>query len=171
MTQDLRPSGMSKTDFLTAFGGVYEHSEWIAETLFDQDLTADHDMTDGLAAALADIIEAAGEGPQLTLLKAHPDLAGKLAVSGGLTDESKSEQAGAGLDACTQEEFERFQTLNETYKSKFGFPFILAVKGWHRTQILESFETRVTNEPAIEFRTALDQVHRIAKLRISAILG
>ena len=122
-----------------------------------------------LIATLRAIIEAAGEAPQLTLLRAHPDLAGKLAKSGELTAESTSEQAGAGLDECTPEEFAEFTHLNDTYKAKFGFPYILAVKGRHRVEILDNFRSRVDNSTTQEFREALDQVHQIARLRLEAM--
>lgn len=161
------PSRLSRDAFVAAYGRVYEHSPWIAEMLFDQGLTLAHDALDGLAADLRKVVEAGGEMRQLALLRAHPDLAGKLAVAGKLTRESRGEQAGAGLDACSPSEFSRFQELNTAYTARFGFPFIFAVKGKSRGEILAAFETRVNNDAATEFRTALDQVHRIAYLRLS----
>ena len=103
------------------------------------------------------------------VLRAHPDLAGKLAQSGALTEESTSEQAGAGLDQCSAAEFKEFTDLNTIYREKFGFPFILAVKGRHRTEILQNFRDRVPNDIATEFREALNQVHQIAKMRLEAL--
>jgi OHCU decarboxylase len=168
MTRKFRqsPSALSRVDFITTFGRIYEHSPWIAETLFDRGMAANHDALDDLAASLREIVEAGGETRQLALLRAHPDLAGKLAISGDLTRESRGEQAGAGLDACSPAEFARFQELNATYTARFGFPFILAVKGKSRADILQAFEQRLGNDKATEFRTALDQVHRIAYLRL-----
>ena len=160
------PTKMSKSTFVEQFGGVYEHSAWVAEKAFDDGLPKD---AEALVATLRAIIEGAGEAPQLTLLRAHPDLAGKLAKSGELTAESTSEQAGAGLDECTPEEFAEFTQLNDTYKAKFGFPYILAVKGRHRVEILDNFRSRVNNSAAQEFREALDQVHQIARLRLEAL--
>ena len=160
------PRGLDRTAFVARFGRVYEHSPWIAETLFDQGVTAAHDTQDGLAAALRAVVEAGGITRQLALLRSHPDLAGKLAIAGTLTQESRGEQAGAGLDACSPAEFASFQALNTAYKARFGFPFILAVKGKSRLEILAAFEQRVAYDPAAEFRTALDQVHRIAYLRL-----
>jgi 2-oxo-4-hydroxy-4-carboxy-5-ureidoimidazoline decarboxylase len=122
-----------------------------------------------LAEAMAVHVEASGEAAQLALLRAHPDLAGKLALRGELTAESTSEQAGAGIDHCSPEEYDEFQRLNRRYTARFGFPFILAVKGYDRAGILEAFRCRVTNAPATEFREALDQVHRIARLRLQAM--
>jgi len=103
------------------------------------------------------------------LLRAHPDLAGKLAISGELTADSTSEQASAQLDKCTPEEFAEFQSLNDRYKEAFGFPYILAVRGRNRQEILENFRSRVDNTPDTEFAEALKQVHRIALLRIEAL--
>ena len=163
------PSTMAQADLVAIYGGVYEHSPWIAEEACEQGLRTDHDTAEGLSQALRAVVEAAGEDRQLSLLRAHPDLAGKLAVEGKLTEESTSEQAGAGLDHCTPEEFARFKTLNETYTEKFEFPFILAVAGYRRPEILETFERRVGNERDAEMREALDQVHRIALFRLIAL--
>jgi OHCU decarboxylase len=163
---DPAPSALSRDDFVATIGRVYEHSPWIAESLFDHGLKSEHETLDGLAAAMRAIVESGDKARQLALLRAHPDLAGKLAVAGELTAESRGEQAGAGLDQCTPAEFARFHDLNGLYRRRFGFPFILAVKGKKRAEILAAFEGRVGNDPAVEFRTALDQVHRIAYLRL-----
>jgi len=160
------PTKMSKSIFVEQFGGVYEHSAWVAEKAFDDALPSG---VEPMITVLRAIIEAAGEAPQLALLRAHPDLAGKLAKTGELTAESTSEQAGAGLDECTPEEFAEFTHLNDTYKAKFGFPYILAVKGRHRVEILDNFRSRVDNSTQQEFREALDQVHQIARLRLEAL--
>ncbi|MBL4873217.1 MAG: 2-oxo-4-hydroxy-4-carboxy-5-ureidoimidazoline decarboxylase [Rhodobacteraceae bacterium] len=160
------PLKLPKSTFVEQFGGVYEHSAWVAEKAFDDGLPSG---VESMIATLRAIIEAAGEAPQLALLRAHPDLAGKLAKTGELTAESTSEQAGAGLDECTPEEFAEFTHLNDTYKTKFGFPYILAVKGRHRVEILDNFRARVDNSTQQEFREALDQVHQIARLRLEAL--
>ncbi|NOR61317.1 MAG: 2-oxo-4-hydroxy-4-carboxy-5-ureidoimidazoline decarboxylase [Rhodobacteraceae bacterium] len=155
----------NKYAYVDRFGGVYEHSPWVAEQAFDM---GPPDPAE-LPAIMRQIVEDAGKDAQLTLLRAHPDLAGKLAKTGELTNESTSEQASAGLDQCTEEEFTAFTTLNERYKTSFGFPYILAVRGRHRTEILENFRARVDNTPEVEFREALDQVHQIAALRFEAL--
>ena len=162
---------LDRTDFVARFGGIYEHSSWVAETCFDKGLHKDAETPSDLAGPFARIVESAGHEPQLILLRAHPDLAGKLARGGGLTADSTSEQASAGLDQCTEAEFEEFTRLNTAYREKFGFPYILAVRGRHRTEILENFRKRVPNDPGTEFREALNQVHQIAKLRLDALGG
>jgi OHCU decarboxylase len=160
------PSRLDRAQFLQLQGRVYEHSAWIAEALWDRGLTPAHDDIDVLHRDLAAIVDAAPHERQLALLNAHPDLAGRLAMRGELTAESSSEQAGAGLDKCSADEFRRFTDLNDAYKKKFSFPFILAVKGKGRAEILQNFEQRIHNSPDAEFRTALGEVHKIALLRL-----
>ncbi len=155
----------NKRAYVTRFGGVYEHSPWVAEQAFDMGPPAPKD----LPSVMRNIVEDAGQEAQLALLRAHPDLAGKLAKSGALTAESSAEQASAGLDQCSEEEFAEFTALNARYKERFGFPYILAVRGRTRQDILENFRTRVDNPPEVEFREALDQVHQIAALRFEAL--
>lgn len=157
----------NKRAYVDRFGGVYEHSPWVAETAFEMGPPKPL----ALPAIMREIVENAGQKAQLTLLRAHPDLAGKLAKSGALTQESSSEQASAGLDQCSEAEFTEFTTLNERYKAKFGFPYILAVRGRHRSEILENFRSRIDNNPETEFREALDQVHQIAALRFEALFN
>ena len=161
------PSALDRAGFLARYGGVYESSPWIAEAVWDAGETADH--VEPLAAAMAAQVEAAGRAAQLALLRAHPDLAGRLAVAGALTADSTAEQAGAGLDRCTPEEFDAFRRLNARYVARCGFPFILAVRGRSRAEILAIFERRAEAPPEAEFREALDQVHRIARLRLEAL--
>ena len=163
------PRGMSNAAFLAAYGPVYEHSPWIAEAVFGAGLTEEQDTAEGLQAAMAEAVEAALRDRQLALLRAHPDLAGRLALRGELTPQSASEQAGAGLGDCSPAEFQRFTALNEAYKAKFGFPFVMAVKGRSRAEILAAFERRIGHDAAFEFRTALDEVHKIALLRLRAL--
>jgi 2-oxo-4-hydroxy-4-carboxy-5-ureidoimidazoline decarboxylase len=160
---------LTQQEFVSRFGGVYEHSAWIAEKCFDEGACLKAEKPSDLAGPFAHVVEAAGHEPQKILLCAHPDLAGKLAQSGTLTQESTSEQAGAGLDQCTRAEFDEFTRLNTAYREKFGFPYILAVKGRHRVEILENFRARLPNDMAKEFREALNQVHQIARLRLDAL--
>jgi 2-oxo-4-hydroxy-4-carboxy-5-ureidoimidazoline decarboxylase len=163
------PKRLDRTEFITQFGAVYEHSPWIAEAVFEAGLDSHHDRIAHLHEAMRAVVEAAGLECQLALLRAHPDLASRLAMSDGLTPHSTGEQAGASLDKCSSEEFARFTALNDAYKAKFGFPFIMAVKGRNRGEILAAFERRAIHDAASEFRTALDEVHKIALFRLQAL--
>ena len=171
--QDNVPSRMGEQEFITCFGGVYEHSPWIAEAVWhlspEPDLATDQDTAEGIHQSFQSVVDGADQATKLALLRAHPDLAGKLAITGALTAASTAEQAGADLGNCTPEEFADFKRLNDSYKEKFGFPFILAVRGCQRTEILKTFKARVDNDPATEFNEALSQVHRIALLRLRDI--
>ena len=164
-----RPSHLDQPSFVARFGSIYEHSPWVAERAFSEGLGESDDTAEGLAARMRRIVEAVGETAWLVLLRAHPELAGKLALAGGLTASSASEQSSAGLDRCSEVEFARFHALNTRYRERFGFPFIIAVRGLSRADILGAFEARVGNSRDVELRTALDQVHRIARLRLEAM--
>lgn len=166
----LVPSRMDKPAFVESFGGIFEHSPWIAERAHDGELGPAHDSATGLHNALARVFRAAGEDERLGVLTAHPDLAGKLAQAKRLTAESTSEQASAGLDALTDAERSTFEELNSAYSAKFGFPFIIAVKGLDKTQILKSFQQRIENTRETEFETACAQVEKIALLRLNDML-
>lgn len=163
------PGSMSEDQFMTRFGDVYEHSPWIARQTWQRGLTVEHDSVDGLAAALAQTLAGAGRQQQLELIRAHPDLAGRAAVRGELTKDSTDEQASAGLDQCSAEEFERLQQLNNAYQEKFGFPFIMAVRGSNRHAILAGFEQRLHNDAETEFARALQEINKIVRLRLQNI--
>ncbi|MEQ5776255.1 2-oxo-4-hydroxy-4-carboxy-5-ureidoimidazoline decarboxylase [Thalassospira sp. NFXS8] len=162
------PSTLAAKSFVNLYGGVYEHSPWIAERLVENGITPALDSPENLASAMQVIVERATRDEKLALLRSHPDLAGKLALA-DLTTSSRNEQQGAGLDQCSKDELVRFSELNDVYKGKFGFPFIFAVKGFHRTDILAAFERRVKNDMDTEFNEALQQVHRIALLRLQSL--
>ena len=159
--------------FADALRGIYEHSAWIPER------AAAHRPFASLAAlklALQDAVDGAAPGERLALLRVHPELAGKAAIAGELTAESSSEQASSGLDRCSPDEFSRLHNLNARYNERFGFPFILAVKGptgrgLTRQAIIDTFARRVSNQPADELAEALRQVHRIAEIRLNSLLG
>ena len=155
---------MDQTTFIARYGNIYEHSPWVAQAAWAQ-RTGDTPLADIMAV----IVDAAGADRQRALLCAHPDLAGKLARANQLTPASQAEQAGAGLNACSAEELAEFQDLNTRYTAKFGFPFIFAVQGHHRTDILAAFRERIRHSPEQEFAEALKQVHRIARLRLAAL--
>lgn len=157
--------------FLERFADIYESSPWVAEALWDKRSTIDVNRCEDVARAMAEIVDNAGEAAQLRLIKAHPELAGKAARAGQLTSASASEQAGAGLDNCSVEEVAAFRELNEAYSTKFGFPFIVAVAGLTRHQILAQFSARLGNSPGEEQATALQQIHRIARFRLESLAG
>ncbi len=159
---------MEYTAFVEKFGGVYEHFPEVAMRAFGNGLSSATDSPEGLADAMAKVAAALDRPAKLELIRNHPDLAGRLGVA-DLTAASRSEQAGAGLDQCTPEEFERFQVLNDAYKQKFEFPFILAVAAKNRHDILAAFEKRIGNDRDTEFRTALDEIDKIARLRLEAM--
>jgi len=163
------PAEMDLASFLDTFGGVYEHSPWVAQTAWESGLTEKHNTSAGLSKQMMVAIADADRKSLLDLINAHPDLAGKAAVNGELTAESTSEQSGAGISECTPEEFEQFQTFNDAYKAKFGFPFIMAVKGSNRHMILGSFAERIPNDPDTEFKTAVAEINKIARFRLDAI--
>ena len=169
MTIKTAPHRLSRADFIAAFGGIYEHSPWVAERLFDAGLSAHDANPANLARRMAEIVDAAGYDKQIALLCAHPELAGKLAIAGSLTTESTAEQASAKLDQCNAEEFAAFQDLNARYGKKFGHPFIIAVRGLDRATILSAFGKRVAQSAEKEFATALGEVHKIAQLRLEEL--
>lgn len=158
---------MSRAQFIEAFGGIFEHSPWVAEQAYEALPVAD---LKGLHRAMASAMLAAPKKAQLDLLNAHPDLAGKLARAGRLTAASTAEQASAGLDLLTTEEFESFSRLNSAYVARFGHPFIIAVRENTKSSILAAFEARLAHTPEQEFAAALDQVSRIALHRLTAVI-
>lgn len=165
----MRPSELAREEFVAAFGQVFEHSAWIAGRTWDRGLGRRQDSLQGLHEAFGEAIREAGRDEQMALLRAHPELAAGKAEGEDLTAHSQDEQRGAGLDRCGPEEFAEFQRLNETYRDTFGFPFIIAVKGLDRRQILETFRSRLRNTGEAEFREALEQVIRIGYFRLQGI--
>lgn len=166
-----RPSTMDKSTFIETFGGVFEHSPWVAKRAYKLELGPAHDTAAGVHSALCRAFRAASEEERLGVLTAHPDLAGKLAQAERLTEASTAEQASAGLDALTDEERRTFERLNESYTGRFGFPFIIAVKDNTKASILSAFERRLDNDRDMEFAEACAQVERIARLRLDAMWG
>lgn len=158
---------MSSEEFIRRFGGIYENSPWVAERAAAHvGRSADYDQ---IARLMADCVDNASYEQQLELIRAHPDLADRARTSEELTESSRAEQASAGLDRCTPEEVERFHSLNAAYRDKFGFPFVMAVRGKSRAEILDAFEARLANDPEQEFERALVEIHRIARLRLEAL--
>ncbi len=167
----VRPSEMDRETFVAEFGGVFEHSPWIAEDAHALELGPMHDSAVGVHAALVRIFRTAPKERRLDVLAAHPDLAGKLAQARRLTDESTAEQASAGLDALTDKERAAFTKLNDAYTSKFGFPFIIAVRDNTKASIMEAFRRRIDSDRDAEFAEACRQVERIAEIRLQERLG
>jgi 2-oxo-4-hydroxy-4-carboxy-5-ureidoimidazoline decarboxylase len=159
----MKPSFLSHAEFLSRFGPVYEASPWVAEGVWPAVEDGALDDPAALAAAMRAEVDAAPREMQLALIRAHPELASRTRMA----EASVKEQSGAGLDQCTRAEFEAFQRLNAAYNARFGFPFIVAVKGLSRAEILAAFEARLANDPDTEFAAAVAQIHRIAGFRLA----
>jgi OHCU decarboxylase len=155
---------LGREEFVSRYGSVYEHSPWVAEESFA--VAAGIEGVDQLAEIFAACVDRADHEQKLVLIRAHPDLAGKAAISGELTGASSAEQASAGIDQCSGEEYQRFQDLNRRYRKKFGFPFVMAVRGSDRHEILAAFESRLDNDSRTEFDRAIREIHKIAYLRL-----
>lgn len=154
--------------FVAALAGIYEHSPWVAEAVADARPFADVAQ---LHAALQAAVQAQAHARQLALLRAHPELASKAAVRQELSAHSNAEQAGAGLMQCSPEEFAQLRALNAAYQARYGWPFIIAVKGHSRASILAALQERLTHTADDEFEECLQQVGRIARLRLDALLA
>jgi OHCU decarboxylase len=165
-----RPSLMDHDTFVDRFGGIFEHSRWIAARAWAMELGHAHDSATGLHSALVRAFRAATPNERLGVLRAHPDLAGKLAQARRLTPDSSAEQVSAGLDALTDTERAEFERLNAAYVEKHGFPFVIAVRDHDKAGILQAFRTRIAHDTDTEFATACAQVERIAELRLREVL-
>lgn len=159
---------MPAEGFVAALGEIFEHSPWVAAGAVPG---RPYGSVDALHRAMVGVVAAAGRDRQMALIRAHPELAGKAAIRGEMAESSKREQAGAGLAHCSPEEFARLQALNQAYTERFGFPFIIAVRGLDRTAIIARFAERVANDPAVEFEEALAQIAKIARLRLDAMFA
>ena len=152
---------LSKSEFVKVFANIFENARWIAEELYNQ---KPFNNFEELSSKILNIFETATKDKQLKILNSHPDLANKAKIS-LLTPNSLKEQTSAGLDQCTEEEFNEFKKLNHTYK-KFGFPFILAIKEKTKIEILDNFRKRISSDPEKEFNEAINQVKQIAIFRL-----
>ena len=161
-------NAMSRSEFIAAFGAVFEHSPWIAERAFAARPFAD---VDALHAAMVGAMRAADPKEQRALIRAHPDLAGKAAIGGELTAASRAEQSSAGLDHCTAEELARLRALNAAYRKRHGIPFVMAVRGRSRQDVLAALAQRLDNPTAAEFERALDEIAKIAHLRLAGLIA
>lgn len=158
-----RLNAASKAEFVAALGAIYEQSPWVAEAVAGQRPFA---ALAALDDAMRGAVTAADDARILALLNAHPDLAGKAARAGTMTADSKAEQGSAGLDRLSEKDFEKFHRLNESYRKKFGFPFIICVRRHGRESIFRQFERRLANDAATEHDAALLEIFRIAALRL-----
>jgi OHCU decarboxylase len=156
-------NSLSRDEFIRIVGPVFEHSPWIAEATWAKRPFSNAEV---LHAALCEIVRTAGEEKQLALIRAHPDLVGRLALAGQLTKESTGEQASAGLDRLTPKEVELFQSNNAAYKEKFGFPFVICARLNKQEAILNGFKVRLHNSREQEIQAALGEIFKIAELRL-----
>lgn len=154
-------------DFVALLGGIYEHSDWVPMRLIQQRPFPD---ATNLRIAMRQVVETSTDAEKLALIRSHPDLAGKLAKAGKLTQESTREQAGLGLDRLEEEEYERFQDRNERYRGKFGFPFIICARLTTKQGVLDAFDGRLENSREEEISEALAQIHEIARLRLEDLI-
>lgn len=153
--------------FVRRYAGIYEQSAWVAECAASR--VADMTDLDAVGKAMAGCVDEAPVEEQLELIRAHPELGDSAVPAGGLSADSADEQASAGLYRCKPGEVERFRSLNRQYRKRFGFPFVLAVRGRSAADILDALTTRLENDRATEFANALRQIHRIARLRLRAM--
>jgi 2-oxo-4-hydroxy-4-carboxy-5-ureidoimidazoline decarboxylase len=160
-------SAAPKKEFVAALGGIFEHTPWIADRAYERRPFA---SVDALHAAMLGVLAAAPREAKLALICAHPELAGKEAAAGTMTADSVGEQASAGLDRCSPDELARLRAGNVAYREKFGFPFVMAVKGRSRQQILAALAERIGNTREAEFARCLDEIGKIARLRLDALL-
>ena len=158
----------SAGEFITLLGGIYEHSDWVPQGVVQQ---RPFSTPENLRLSMQEAVDGAPAEMKLALIRAHPDLAGKLARAGTLTVESTREQAGLGLDRLTDADYERFQSRNERYRAKFGFPFIICARLTTKQGVLDAFEKRLANSREREIAEALNQIHEIARLRLADAVG
>lgn len=158
-----RLNAASDGEFVAALGGIYEHSDWVPRKLLSQ---RPFPTLESLRLAMREVVDGASDEEKLTLILAHPDLAGKLARAGKLTEASTSEQAGLGLDRLSEEEYGIFSSQNQRYRETFGFPFIICARLTTRQGVLEAFAKRLKHSREIEVSEALRQIHEIARLRL-----
>lgn len=156
-----------ESHFVDLLGSVFEHSPWVAEQVCDQ---RPFDSRATLHRVMSARVRSASRERRLALLRAHPELAGRAALADDLTPESRREQKGAGLDQCSPEELDKILGLNRAYHEKFDFPFIIAVTGLDRHDIIAAMERRLGNAAEDEFATALGEVEKIARIRIDALI-
>ncbi len=160
-------NSLSKTEFIQILGGIFEHSPWVAEKVYTE---KPFDSVSTLLEKMIQIVSTASHQQQLALICNHPELAGKAAEQNALTDESKNEQAGAGLNNCSSEELQKLRLLNQQYRNRHGFPFVIAVKQLTRYDILDAIQMRLQNPTEDEFKNCIREIAKIAKFRLNQLI-
>ncbi len=170
MTNKISLANLNQYDreqFVESLGGIFEHSPWVADLVYD---CLPFDSTDQLHQCMVESVEKSPEFQRMALICSHPELAGKEADAGTLTDDSRQEQSRAGLDQCSADELAQLQSLNQAYREKFEFPFVIAVTGLNKNQIIEAVERRLRNTVQVEFDTSVTEIAKIGKIRLDALL-
>ena len=157
-----------KSEFVSLFESIYEHSDWVIKNVIEDKSSIPNTINE-LKSAMKKIVDESSDSLKIKLLRSHPELGIKKNQLSKLTESSQEEQKSAGLDKCSEEEYEEIKSLNKLYKEKFEFPFIIAVKGLNRSDVIKSMTKRVKNNYEEEFLTAINEVHKIAKIRLDAL--
>ena len=168
MTSLSELNNLGREDFTRLVGPVFECSPWVAESVWPRRPFA---SLDALHRALCETVQQADESKQISLIQAHPDLVGRASLAGTITSESKHEQSSAGLDRLTKEEMARFQSFNQSYRDKFGFPFVICARLNKKEAILTGFQARLKNSREAEIQIALEEIGKIAKLRLVDLIA
>lgn len=158
---------LSRSAFIELLGSIYEHSPWVAEQSYKK---LPFDSVDNLQKIMFDIVQASTIDDRLTLIRNHPELAGKEADEGRLTADSQKEQSRAGLNQCTAEELKQIRKLNKDYLDKFSFPFVIAVSSLNKHQVIAAMQARIANDYDTEFSTSIDEIGKIARIRLDALM-
>jgi 2-oxo-4-hydroxy-4-carboxy-5-ureidoimidazoline decarboxylase len=170
MTSKISLASLNQYDreqFVESLGGIFEHSPWVADLVYD---CLPFDSTAQLHQCMVETIEKSPDFQRMALICSHPELAGKEADAGTLTAHSKQEQSRAGLDQCSADELAHLQSLNQAYREKFEFPFVIAVTGLNNTQIIEAVATRLQNSAQVEFDNNIAEIGKIGKIRLEALI-
>lgn len=158
---------LAESDFIDLLGSIFEHSSWVAQQAYRE---RPFDTLNSLQKTMFDIVLTSNRDRRLALIRNHPELAGKEADEGRLTADSEKEQSRAGLNQCSADELLQLRGLNKNYLEKFGYPFVIAVSGLNKHQIIAAMQSRINNEPEIEFSTSIDEIGKIAKIRLDALI-
>ena len=156
-----------RNQFVESLGGIFERSPWVADLVYE---SRPFDSRDQLHQIMFETVQQSPEFQRMALICNHPELAGKEAAEGTLTNDSRAEQSRAGLDQCSAEELAQLQSLNLAYRQKFDFPFVIAVTGLDKTQIIAAIESRLNNSVSVEFDTSIAEIGKIGMIRLNALI-